>query len=542
MMAVLLASQYFFKPAPGPKPVVPANDKAAVHVAKPPVSTPTPSPDITPVAGAAAQIQASSASTFDVDTDLYRVTFTNRGGAVTDWVLKKFQDDAGKPLELIDVSATNVPPVFAMEITGQKPTFDPNQVLYSQRISDGGNTVEFEYSDGRTSIRKSFQFSKDSYQVEVKSVVLENNNPVPHLLLWRGGFGDQKVFKAATTQHTVHYDTSANKLITKNAKDAKNGPFTETGNFSFGGLEDNFFAAVALPQENAQLEVRTYSDEVKIAGEDKPVPYVGAGISTGPQNDFSMFVGPKDMDILRKVNPKLGTIIDWGFFGILAKPLFLSVNWVKDHWTNNYGWAIIVVTLIINLALFPLRISSLKSARKMQGLQPQIKAINDKYKNVGIRDAKKAEQNQEVMALYKKEGVNPVGGCVPMLIQMPFLYAFYRCLSVAIELRHAPWLWVTDLSAAESLPIHILPIILVVTQFLSQKMTPAAGVDPNQQKMMLIMPVMFGFMFYSLSSGLVLYYLTGNLVAIAFQLLINRLMPPPTGPPPKAPVKATVKR
>jgi YidC/Oxa1 family membrane protein insertase len=542
MMVVLLASQYFFKPAPGPKPVVPVNDKTAAQVAKPPVSVPT-SPTPTPaVSGGGGQVQASSLSTFNVDTDLYRITFTNKGGAVTDWVLKKFQDDAGKPLELIDVSATNVPPVFSIEINGQKPAFDPNEVLYSSKVSDGGNTVEFEYSDGHTSIRKSFQFSKDSYRVGVKSVVLENNAPVPHLLMWRGGFGDQKVFKAATTQHTVHYDASASKLITKVAKDAKNGPVSDTGNFTFGGVEDNFFAAVALPSENGQLEIRTYSDDVKIAGEDKPVPYVGAGISTGPQNDFSMFVGPKDTEILQKVNPKLVTIIDWGFFGILAKPLFISVNWVKDHWTNNYGWAIVVVTLIINLALFPLRISSLKSARKMQSLQPQIKAINAKYKNVGIRDAKKAEQNQEVMDLYKKEGVNPVGGCLPMLIQMPFLYAFYRCLTIAIELRHAPWLWVTDLSAAETLPIHVLPIILVVTQFLSQKMTPAAGVDPNQQKMMLIMPVMFGFMFYSLSSGLVLYYLTGNLVAIAFQLIINRLMPTPAGPTPKAPVKSTVKR
>ncbi|HMF74118.1 MAG TPA: membrane protein insertase YidC [Bryobacteraceae bacterium] len=541
MMVVLLASQYFFKPAPGPKPVEPANNKAASQVAKPPVSVPT-SPGVPPAGVGGGQIQAGSVSTFTVDTDLYRVTFTNRGGAVTDWVLKKYQDDAGKPLELIDVSATNVPPVFAIEIQGQKPAFDPNTVLYSQKISDGGNTVEFEYSDGRTSIRKSFQFSKDSYRVSVKSVVLENNTPIPHLMLWRGGFGDQKVHAAASTQHTVHYDASASKLITKDAKDAKNGPFSETGNFTFGGLEDNFFAAVALPQENGQLEIRTYSDDVKVPGEDKPTPYVGTGISTGPQNDFSMFVGPKDIDVLRKVHPNLGTIIDWGFFGILAKPLFLSVNWVKDHWTNNYGWAIVVVTLIINLLLFPLRISSLKSARKMQKLQPQIKAINDKYKNVGLRDPKKAEQNQEVMDLYKREGVNPVGGCLPLLIQMPFLYAFYRCLSIAIELRHAPWLWVKDLSAPESLPIHLLPIILVVTQFFSQKMTPAAGIDPNQQKMMLIMPVMFGFMFYYLSSGLVLYYLTGNLVAIAFQLIINRFMPTPAGPPQKSPVKATVKR
>ena len=132
-------------------------------------------------------------------------------------------------------------------------------------------------------------------------------------------------------------------------------------------------------------------------------------------------MGPKDIDILRKVNPKLGTIVDWGFFGVLAKPLFLSLNWVQDHWTGNYGWAIILVTLIINLALFPLRLTSLKSARKMQKLQPQIQAINAKYKNISMRDPKKAEQNQEVMALYKKEGVNPVGGCLPMMIQLPVL-------------------------------------------------------------------------------------------------------------------------
>ena len=246
----------------------------------------------------------------------------------------------------------------------------------------------------------------------------------------------------------------------------------------------------------------------------------------------------------------MSQIVDWGFFGVIAKPIFLWLNWTHDHWTGNYGWAIVVVTLIINLVLFPLRFSSLRSARKMQRVQPQIKAINEKYKNIKLNDPRKAEQNQEVMALYKTEGINPVGGCLPMVIQLPFLYAFYRVLSIAIELRHAPWMWVTDLSAPETLPIHLLPIILVVTQFLTQKMTPAAGVDPSQQRMMMIMPVFFGFMFYYLSSGLVLYYLTSNLVGIAQQLITNRFMPAPAVPVPpptpaasgKAPVKRTGKR
>ncbi len=213
---------------------------------------------------------------------------------------------------------------------------------------------------------------------------------------------------------------------------------------------------VVLPPSGVPTEIRTYSDELKVTGEDKPVSYVGVGISTDSQNDFSLFTGPKDVDILRQVNPKLSLLIKWGFFGILAKPLFLWLNWTYDHWTFNYGWAIVVMTIIINLALFPLRISSLKSARKMQKIQPLVKSINEKYKNIKINDPRKAEQNQEVMALYKREGINPLGGCLPMLIQLPFLYAFYQVLSISIELRHAPWLWLNDLSApravSDSLP------------------------------------------------------------------------------------------
>jgi YidC/Oxa1 family membrane protein insertase len=201
-----------------------------------------------------------------------------------------------------------------------------------------------------------------------------------------------------------------------------------------------------------------------------------------------------------------------------------------------------MVTLIINVVLFPLKFSSLKSARKMQRLQPQIKAINDRFKNIKINDPRKAEQNQEVMALYKKEGVNPVGGCLPLVIQMPFLYAFYRVLSIAIELRHAPWLWVHDLSAPETLAIHILPLVLVISQFLAQRMTPSPGVDASQQKMMMFMPVVFGYIFWFLSSGLVLYYLTSNLVGIAQQLIINRFMPAATPPPQPLAAKAPVKR
>jgi YidC/Oxa1 family membrane protein insertase len=552
MMGVLLASQYFFKPAPGPKPATPVNDHAAAKLAtKPAAAASTQNAAQAGAAPAAGQVSAAAEETTEIKTDLYEIVFTNKGAAIKSWVLKRYKDNAGKPLQLIgdDAFANQNGGVrllpFMVDSSDRKLSVDPNTVLYRATVTDNDKSVTYEFSDGKTTIRKSFQFQQDSYLSEIRSTITEDGTEVPHFLMWRGGFGDPKAFRAASTEHTVRYDAGASKLITKTAKDAKNGPVTDSGNYTFAGLEDTFFAQVALPGEGSSLEIRTYSDDMKVPGEEKPVAYAGSGISTGAQNDLSLFVGPKDVDILRSVNPKLTQLIDWGFFGVIAKPIFVWLNWTKDHWTNNYGWAIIVVTLIINLVLFPLRFTSLKSARKMQKLAPQIKAINDRYKNVKINDPRKAEQNQEVMALYKKEGVNPVGGCLPMVIQLPFLYAFYRVLSIAIELRHAPWLWVTDLSGPETLPIHLLPVILVVTQFLTQKMTPAAGVDPNQQRMMLIMPLMFGFMFYSLSSGLVLYYLTSNLVGIAQQLIINRFMPVTTVPaaaPAKAPVKKTVKK
>jgi YidC/Oxa1 family membrane protein insertase len=544
MMLVLLASQYFFKPAPGPKPVTPVDNKAAATMAAKPAPATAQAQVMPEAVSAAGEIQATSEITSDIDTKLYHIVFTNRGAAVKSWVLKGYRDNAGKPLELIDPAASNLGLPFTIEMKDQKLSVDPNTVLFQPKLSADGTAIDYQFSNGKTRIEKSFRFGSDSFLSNVRSVVIENNIPVPHFLVWRGGFGDLKVRNAAATEQTVRYDATAGKLIRKTAKDAKNGPVTDSGNYTFAGLEDNFFAAVAMPADSSPLEVRTYSDEVKAPGEEKPTPYVGAGISTGPQDDFSLYVGPKDIDILRKVNPKLTQLVDWGFFGILAKPLFLSLNWVHDHWTNNYGWAIILVTLIINLLLFPFKLTSLKSARKMQKLQPQIQAINAKYKDISIRDPKKAEQNQEVMALYKKEGVNPLGGCLPMLLQLPFFYAFYRVLNIAIELRHAQWLWVPDLSAAEALPIHLLPIILIATQFFSQKLTPAAGVDPNQQKMMMFMPLMMGFFFYYASAGLVLYWLTGNLVGIAQQLIINKFMPPaaPALPPPKAPVKKTVKK
>lgn len=547
MMIVLLGGQYFFKPAPSPKPAAPVSHKQTEQLAEKPSAPATP-----PVSSAATQttqaLQATGESLETIDTNLYHVVFSNKGAVVKSWVVKKFRDSSGKhQLELVNVAASSVPLPFAIDTKGQQLSFDPNQVLFVPTRTPDNLGIQFEYSDGKTTVRKQFHFGQNSYLTDVRSEVIANGVPTPHVLTWRGGFGDQQVRNPADQQHSVHYDASNSKLITKTAKDAKDGPFSEVGNFSFGGLEDTFFAAVALPQNSSSLEVRTYSDDIQMPKEEKPAKYAGVGFATGPQDQLTLFVGPKDTDLLRTINPKLEKLIDWGFFGIIAKPLFLWLNWMNDHWTRNYGWAIVLVTIIINLVLFPFKISQLKSAKKMQALQPRLKAINEKYKNIGLSDPKKAQQNQETMALYKEAGVNPLGGCLPLLVQLPFLYAFYRVLAIAIELRNAPWLWVADLSQPETLPIHVLPLVLIGSQFLAQKLTPAAGMDPNQQKMMMFMPLLYGFMFYHASAGLVLYWLTSNVAMIAQQLLINRMMPPAPPAPAvaaagKSPVKRAVKK
>ncbi len=516
MGVVLFATQYFFKPAPPPvKQIQPVNPKVQAV-------TPNPAP-LPPVAEPpAGQTAAAKDELFTIDTDVYRIVFSNRGAVVRSWLLKKYRDGKGNPLELVNtVAADKVYYPFAVLFKNQKPSADINQSLFAGKPSADGLGIDYEFSNGKSTARKSFRFEKNSYISQVSSEVLEGTTPVPHLLEWRGGFGDTSVVNAASVQHTLHYDSGQNKLIVNDAKAAKDGPVSTSGNFTFAGIEDTFFSAVALPKE--QITIETLQDTVATAANPgKEEAHVGVAIGGEGVNRFPVFVGPKDVDLLRRIDPKLENMVDFGWFGILAKPLFLCLNWVNDKYVHNYGWSIVVVTIAINFLLLPLKFSSLKSMKKMQTLQPQIAAINEKYKNIGIRDPKKAEQNQEVMALYKLNGVNPMGGCMPLALQVPFFIAYYKVLSVAIEMRGAHWLWVTDLSQPETLAIHILPLLMIGTQFLLQRMTPNTSADPAQQKIMMFMPLMMGFFFYSAQSGLVLYWLTGNVVGVAQQWFFNR--------------------
>jgi len=534
MGAVLFVTPYFYKtqPAPVSKPASAKTEEVAQ-----PVKAPETPPPATAAAPALPATGAGVEQTFTVDTRLYEIRFSNRGGVVQSWTLKKYRDHAGKPLQLVNTAAAAKVGYPFSWVLQQTPTSDPNSALYVMKPDPDGLGVSFEYSDGRSVFRKSFHFTQDSYLSEIGSEALVNGVPAAHLLAWRGGFGDESAFAPAASQHTLYYDLNATStfhpngtLETKSAKDAKKGTVTDRGNYSFAGIQDTFFTAVFLERHAGSTELDTFSDTVANTPGGKEEPYVGMAVGDGGAIRFLAYVGPKDLDILGAVDPRLKTLIDWGWFEILAKPIFYSLRWVDRNVVHNYGWSIVLVTIAINLLLFPLRFTSLRSARKMQALAPQIKAINDRYKNVSLRDPRKAEQNQEVMELYKKHGVNPMGGCLPMLPQIPILFAFYTVLRVSIEMRGAHWLWVSDLSQPEQLAIRILPIVLIVTQFLVQKMTPSPTADPAQAKMMMFMPLMMGFFFYNYQSGLVLYWLTGNLVGMVQQWAINHFGPAPPAP------------
>jgi YidC/Oxa1 family membrane protein insertase len=242
-----------------------------------------------------------------------------------------------------------------------------------------------------------------------------------------------------------------------------------------------------------------------------------------PPPSLRFFVGPKQFEALRQVNPEFTKVINFGMFAILAVPLLGALQWVNGF-VGNYGWAIVILTILINVVMWPLRHKSVVSMRRMQELQPQLKAIQDRYSHLKMTDPARQKMNEEVMGLYKAKKVNPASGCVPMLLTLPVLFAFYSLLSQAIEIRGAPFAgWITDLSQHD--PWYITPLLMGVTMLWQQRLQPGTG-DPVQQKVLMFMPVMFTVMFLWAPSGLVIYWFVSNLWAIGQQYFTNWLIGP----------------
>ncbi len=498
--------------------------------------------------------------TIVVENALYRVEISNRGGVVKSWQLKKYKDDA-RPQRVLDVvhpeAAAQVGGwPFALVLDDPQLEAQANSALYVAGIPHPGAAqrdvpgyvanlpanpleapaeLQLTWSDGHLEVTKTFHF-EHSYVVRVETVVKFNGVAIKAGLAWLGGFGDLTVSNPAPVETVTTFYSEGGKLTDLPYKKLEGpekwGPGVWMGGKDYAGIEDRYFTAAFLPvngSASASLETRYWKvmRTIQVEGKDaqEPVSEVATASSSQPLA-LRVYVGPKDYDELKAMNPPLKALVNFGFLEFISEPLFHGMKWLHGY-IPNWGWTIVVLTLVINMLLFPLRISSYKTTLKMQRVAPEIKAIQERYKKYKMNDPKKQEMNKEVMAIYSREGINPVGGCFQMFLQMPIWFGLNSALRGAIELRHAHWLWIMDLASKD--PYYVLPVVVGVSMYLVSKMTPMTAADPQQQQMMKIMPIMFAgsFIIFPFSSGLALYILTSSLVGIAQQWYLNRTHPAP---------------
>jgi YidC/Oxa1 family membrane protein insertase len=549
---VLVVSQPLLKKyMPQPPSAPPQQQSAPVQTQAAPSAVAAPAPS-TSARAAVASKQASSETETVIESDLYKITFTNRGAQVKSWILKKFDNDTQNGrLDLVNAAASQkygYPlSLWTYDEALRNKLSSALYVASNESRLTAPASITFEYADQDVSVRKTFRFDH-TYVVNVETSVVYKGAEIFAAPTWPAGFGDELTPASyAVAGIDYHNDASTDRslyifptFVSRLKMKSISGGSTVMGPFEWAGTGDQYFTAIFIPDDPASAAMVTLRNSMEIP--QKPgfspvgssskdtanVELLGTAVGSlhGPTTE-RLYAGPKELAVLEAVpvstirsdNPDLRGIVDFGTFGIIARPLFLWLKWTYKYIVPNWGWAIVVQTLIITIALLPLRITQMKSMLKMQRVAPQIKSIQEKYKKYSLRDPRKAAMNEEVAALYKKEGVNPAGGCLPLLIQMPFLYGYYRMLSVALDLRHAHWLWISDLSAAD----WVLPIFMVLSMVIMQRVTPQAGMDPQQQKMMMwMMPLMMGFIFFRLPAGLNLYYTESNLISIAQQAIMNR--------------------
>jgi YidC/Oxa1 family membrane protein insertase len=513
-------------------------------------------------------VEASEERTVAVESALYRVELSNRGGVVKTWQLNKYFDDQKPPhpLDLVNDSvAQQLGWPFSLVLSDAQLEAKANSALYqvqafraqlvvTEKTGSGSDAaaiaaaaraaagptgagpfqapikIIFHWSDGHLDVTKSLNFN-ENYETTVEVAVTLDGKPQPAAVAWRGGFGDKAVYNAAQLV-TVYYKTGGKLNLLQYKKLGVSGnqsqPSIQYGPLEFAGVEDQFFTASFLP-DGTDISLWHWMQNHTVTADGKqtsePEAEMAAGTTTGAPLRMRVFVGPKDLGLLEKIQPPLAELVNFGWTGIIAKPLLWILQTLHTK-VSNWGWCIVLMTLVINIAMFPLKMKSWRSMQKMQKVGPEIRQIQDRYKKYSMSDPRKKKMNEEVMAVYSREGINPLGSCLPMVFQMPIWWALWRVLNGAIELRHAPWMgWIHDLSAMD--PYYILPISMTIMMYLMTKMTPQTSTDPAQQKMMALMPLMMGFIFFRLSSGLNLYMFTSNLVGIGQQYYLNKSEPLP---------------
>jgi YidC/Oxa1 family membrane protein insertase len=561
---VLYAYQAMFAPKPVPRPkaaqtelakgpAAPAAGQSAAPAGSPGgaaarAAAPAGSSPAADAAQAAAiEVADTQARDIVIETETVRAVFTNRGAALTSWRLNHYKDQAGKPVDLVPQTLPDAPKPFQIETGNSAIDARANAALF--RVAGGGATrdeakgtyrLAFEYREtGGLSVRKLFTIDPVTFTIRAAIDAAVGGSPANVSVVMGPSPGDVE------TSEKNRYVMGARANLYRDGKIERHDaaallkqPVME-GQLRWAGVDDHYFlSAVLSAAGNVRAEYRPLTT-LDGAGQARHT-FVGYVVNLpGQAVDATFFLGPKAFNLLKSIDAELVRAIDYGMFAWIVVPLLGALNWVNAY-VGNYGWSIIVLTFLINLAIFPLRHKSVVSMKKMQALKPEIDAIQARYGKLKATDPAKQKMNQEVMELYKQRGVNPASGCVPMLLTMPILFAFYSMLAYSIELRGAPFaFWIKDLSVYD--PFYVAPILTGITMLVQQKMTPQTATDPVQQKMFMLMPVIFTVMFLWAPSGLNIYWLVNNVLAIAQQYFTNRLIGPARVPRPAAERRITKK-
>jgi YidC/Oxa1 family membrane protein insertase len=510
-------------PAPGAAP-------SAGSLAPSTLTTPTPAafPPSDPVLG------DTQERDIVVETASVRAVFTNRGGRLRHWQLKAFRNDDGAPT---DVIPTNIPPdmplPFSLRVEDPTLTARLNDTLYSVSGPEGG-TVSFamETAEGLT-VRKVFTLDPSTFILSFTADVTQNGQAINPVVQWGPGMTDEIARRPQGSFFSPAFIYPAQAIyyvdgdVEREAGPALGTGAVREGDYRWAGVDDHYFiSAVLQPPTPVRFEYQPVAMPAASA-EEGAGQYVAYSVRfPAPPDNVRFYIGPKQLDVMRSIDPEFTRAIYFGMFAWLAAPLLDALRWIYGY-VGSWGWSIIALTILINLAMFPLRHKSVVSMRRMQELQPQMKAIQERYAKYKITDPERQKMNQEVMELYRAKGVNPASGCVPMLLTMPFLFAFYAMLGQAIEIRGESFWWIPDLALRD--PLFITPVMMGVSMFWQQKITPTTA-DPTQQKIMMFMPIMIAVTMLFAPSGLVIYWLVSNVWSIGQQYFTNMVIGPPKLP------------
>ena len=469
-----------------------------------------------------------------VETDLYRATLSEDGGTITSFILKKYKEthDAESPgMQLVKTDeAQGFPLQFSWgSAVADRILYQSNaeSVSLSAATNKGQLVLSADAGNGLTVVR-TYSFDNDTYLIDLSVKVINESGSILQGIPTLGLVN--KRFEGTDTSPANRFLFGGpaayvnGELSEVKADEFEEGPFVLQGTIDWAGYESNYFLCAVVPTEdNGKTFTMQGTEELASSQLAGSLDTLQAGEEK--EYKYHVFYGPKKLKMLKEIGYNLDRSVNFGWFDVIAKPALWLLNTFYSV-VHNYGIAIILVTMLFKAAFWPISQKGMKSMKNMQKLQPKMAKLKEKYKGDPTK------MNQEVMSLYKTYKVNPLGGCLPMLLQIPVFFALYKVLLQSIELRHAPFmLWITDLSAPDRLYIGfdlpylgglpVLTLLMGASMFFQQKLTPTTA-DPTQAKIMMFLPVVFTFMFLNFASGLVLYWFVNNLLSILQQVLINR--------------------